>query len=63
MQPDRATEMSSLDIEKVLGKTIKNGKLHYLVQIKDIEESMEIEENSSQYVISTFYVCKYLTRS
>jgi hypothetical protein len=60
MQPDPGTEMSSLDIEKVLGKTVKNGKLHYVVQIKDIEQSMEIEENSSQYVISTFYVFKCL---
>jgi hypothetical protein len=54
VQLDTATEMHPLHIEKVLGKKVKNGKLHYVVQIKDIEESMEIEENSSQYVTSTF---------
>jgi len=62
-EPDTANEMSQLHIEKVLGKTIKNGKLHYMVKIKDVEESMEIEENSSQYVNSTFCILKYLTRS
>jgi hypothetical protein len=63
VEPDSGTETSSLDIEKVLGTVIKNGNLHYVVQIKDIEQSMEIEENSSQYAISTFYVSKCLTIS
>jgi hypothetical protein len=60
-QPYPLTETSSLDIEKVLGKIIKNGKLHYVIQIKDMEASIEIEENSSQYVISILYISK-LTR-
>jgi hypothetical protein len=42
------TPLEPLHVEKVLGKTIKNGKLHYVVQIKDIG-SMEIEEDSSRY--------------
>ena len=62
-QPEMATETSLLEIEKVLGKKIKNGKLHYVVQIKDVEESMEIEENSSLYVNFTSFMYKYLTRS
>jgi hypothetical protein len=56
-QPDEATEtapLQPLHIEKVLGKTVRNGKLHYLVQIKGVG-SREIEEDSSQYVISTFH--------
>lgn len=55
-QPETATEMSALHIEKVLGKTVKNGKLHYVVKIKNVEESMEIEENSSQYVNPTSFI-------
>lgn len=50
-QPNDATginPLQPLDVEKVLGKTIKNGKLHYVVRIKGVSESMEIEENSSQ---------------
>ena len=39
------TSLEPLNIEKVLGKTVKNGKLHYVVQIKDAE-SIEIEEDS-----------------
>ena len=46
------TTITPLNIEKVLGKTVKNGKLHYLVQIKDAGR-IEIEEYSSRYVIST----------
>ena len=46
------TPLEPLNIEKVLGKTIKNGKLHYMVQIKDAGR-IEIEEDSSRYVIST----------
>ena len=61
IQPYPLTETSSLDIEKVLWKIIKNGKLRYVVQIKDMDESIEIEENSPQYVISTLYISK-LTR-
>ena len=52
MQPYPETETASLDIEKVLGKAVKNGKLYYIVQIKGMEESIEVEENSSQYVTS-----------
>ena len=62
-QPETATETSLLQIEKVLGEKVKNGKLHYVVQIKDVEESIEIEENSSQYVNSTSFMYKCLTRS
>ena len=51
MQLYPETETSSLDIEKVLGKAIKNGKLYYIVPIKGVEESIEIEENLLQYVI------------
>ena len=47
-----ATPSELLDVEKVLGKTIKNGKLHYVVQIKDAEP-IEIEEDSPRYVVST----------
>ena len=57
VEPDSGTE-TSFNIEKVLGKIIKNGKLHYVVQIKDVEQSMEIEENSSRYAISTFHISK-----
>lgn len=46
------TPFEPLNIEKVLGKTVKNGKLHYLVQIKDAGR-IEIEEYSSRYVIFT----------
>jgi hypothetical protein len=47
------TPLEPLNIEKVLGKAVKNGKLHYVVQIKDAEP-MEIEEDSLRYVVSTF---------
>ena len=56
-QPEEATEaalLQPLHIEKVLGKTVKDGKLHYVVRIKGAVESVEIEEDSSRYVISTF---------
>ena len=47
--------LQPLHIEKVLGKTVKDGKLHYVVQIKGAVESMEIQEDSSRYVISTLH--------
>jgi hypothetical protein len=54
---DAATEtapLRPLDIEKVLGKILKNSKLHYVVQIKGLEGTIEIEEDSPRYVISNF---------
>lgn len=56
-QPIEATEASllqPLDIEKVLGKVVKEGKLHYVVQIKGVLGSVEIEEDSERYVIFIF---------
>ena len=49
--------LEPLSVERVLGKTIKNGKLHYVVQMKDAEV-IEIEEDSSRYVISAFSTIK-----
>jgi hypothetical protein len=52
-QPATETPLQPLHVEKVLEKTVKNSKLYYVVQIKDVG-SMEIAEDSPQYVISTF---------
>jgi hypothetical protein len=51
------TNLEPLSVERVLGKSIKNGKLHYVVQMKDAEV-IEIEEDSSRYVISAFSTIK-----
>lgn len=53
------TPLEPLNVEKVLGKTIKNGKLHYMLQIKDTGR-IEIEEDSLRYVVSTICSIKVL---
>ena len=53
-EQDDATEITPsepVDIEKVLGKTVKNGKLHYVVKVKGAR--MEIEEDSMRCVVFT----------
>jgi hypothetical protein len=55
LEHDEATEIAPsepLDIEKVLGKTVKNGKLHYVVKVNGAK--MEIEEDSLRCVILIF---------
>jgi hypothetical protein len=62
LEHDEAAEITPsepLDIEKVLGKTVKNGKLHYVVKVKGAK--MEIEEDSLRCVTLTFCNIKYLT--
>ena len=53
------THLEPLDIEKVLGKKVKNGKLHYVVKVKG--EKMEIEEDSLRCVSFTFCDIMYVT--
>ena len=53
------THSEPLDIEKVLGKTVKNGKIHYVVKVKG--EKIEIEEDSLWCVILLSTLFKYLT--
>jgi hypothetical protein len=62
-EQDDTTEITPsepLHIEKVLGKTVKNGRLYYVVKVKG--EKMEIEEDSLRCVNFSSCNNKYLTR-